>query len=580
MNSTFTFVHLTDAHIIAFGIYSKNLAGIIDELNALEPAFVLVTGDQTELGFTEDYQEYLRLIASLKAPIYHVSGNHEAKWSNWGRTGSPKFLKQQPYYSFDHGGVHFVGLDTSIWLEHQGLVDQPQLAWLRENLDAAGPDAPTVLFFHHGPGYLGNQAELLKLLGPYNARLALVGHGHGFEDWERDGIVFQMTGAVVDNSYRILEVEDGEIHSYRKQIGVEPILDRTISLLPTPSSMIYAREFTAPERQVWRVQATGSVQRPVRAQGERLFFGATGGDVYCLDARSGSEVWRTDAGSDVISEIAVSDGRAYLGTAHGGVIALDAESGQPSWEFHTNGPVQGSPVVAEGTVFIGSGDCCFYALDAESGELRWVVGLERMTQSRPVYLEGAVYFGAWDQQFRALDARSGATLWAAPIGGLVYFSPANSNPATDGKRIVAAATPWHEGEPDIFCLDAATGKIIWSRHNPGGKSHCAFSTPFVEAGRLYIASLGGEVYCLSMEDGGEIWRSATGQEAYDNSPVVANGQIYIGGVEGKLNCLDAETGELKWTQRVCDCYLFASPTVWEDLVIAPSINGSVTALRA
>jgi 3',5'-cyclic AMP phosphodiesterase CpdA len=54
------------------------------------------------------------------------------------------------YYSFDYGGVHFMGLNTvdydDLW--YSGHVDSLQLRWIAADLAAAGRDARVVTFNH------------------------------------------------------------------------------------------------------------------------------------------------------------------------------------------------------------------------------------------------------------------------------------------------------------------------------------------------------------------------------------------------------------------------------------------------
>ena len=54
------------------------------------------------------------------------------------------------YYSFTHGGVHFVGLDSvdiaDLW--YYGHVDDVQLAWLKADLSHVPADTPVVTFNH------------------------------------------------------------------------------------------------------------------------------------------------------------------------------------------------------------------------------------------------------------------------------------------------------------------------------------------------------------------------------------------------------------------------------------------------
>jgi outer membrane protein assembly factor BamB len=82
-----------------------------------------------------------------------------------------------------------------------------------------------------------------------------------------------------------------------------------------------------------------------------------------------------------------------------------------------------------------------------------------------------------------------------------------------------------------------------------------------------------------MSDGGEIWRTTIGQTCYDNWPVFADGKLYVSGLRGNLVCFDAAAGKKEWTYSTGNGYLLASPTVWKDLVIMPSMDGTVTATR-
>ncbi len=654
---TFTFAHISDTHITASGAFSGNLKAIASEMNALnpKPAFVLATGDLTEMGFTEEYAKYKEAISGFTMPVYSVPGNHEVKWSNWGKLGPKQFMDQAPYYSFDHGGIHFVGIDSSMWLEHNGFIDESELAWIKADLDKAGKSVPVVLFYHHCPGFLPNEQALLRTLRPYNVRLVLVGHGHSFSTWQRNGILFQeCKGAMNDQGgFRILEVTGDEIKSYKKLVGKDREVDGSVSLKPVAQAVVLLqpmpdRKFedqvhiramvmspmekveyriagayqpitpdasgicdikvdwtgtpgwhtvsikatdkdgvewydsapicvNAGAKEAWKLKVSGAVQRPVRAVGDRLYFGAWGGDVYCLDARTGGIIWRKNVGSDVISEIAVANGTAYVGATGYSVFALDANTGEQKWEFKTGGPIQASPVVGGGKVFVGSGDESFYAIDAKTGKQVWKHEMTHMTQELPIYMNGVVYYGSWDDYFYALNGADGKETWKFKTSESVYASPSNSNPTTDGQRIFFGMNT-QKDKGDVWCLDATAGKILWTARTQG-KSVCSFNSPFVSGGKVYITDLSGWLSCLSAVDGKQVWLAQTGQAAYDDSPVVANDKVYIGGLSGGLFCFDAQTGKQDWSYSTGEGYNFASPTVWRNLVIIPSTDGTVTAVR-
>ena len=88
----------------------------VQDLALLRPAFVITAGDQIE-GGTEDeallkkeWTAFDARLAGLKAPYFHVGGNHDltnlAQRRVWARRYGPR------YYHFSYKGVLFLVLDT------------------------------------------------------------------------------------------------------------------------------------------------------------------------------------------------------------------------------------------------------------------------------------------------------------------------------------------------------------------------------------------------------------------------------------------------------------------------------------
>ena len=83
----------------------------------------------------------------------------------WNAIG--KDAKGKGWYSFDHKGVHFVGLVNSAALEGMGKLGADQLEWLEADLKGRSSSTPLVLFAHLplwtvypelGLGYAGQRA--------------------------------------------------------------------------------------------------------------------------------------------------------------------------------------------------------------------------------------------------------------------------------------------------------------------------------------------------------------------------------------------------------------------------------------
>lgn len=100
-------------------------------------------------------------MALFKNPVWTVPGNHE----NFGierdkskvSIAHPLYGRQMyhhyhgpDYYSFNFGGVHFVGLNT-VDIDDQwyyGHLDSLQLTWLERDLAMVPPTMPVVTFNH------------------------------------------------------------------------------------------------------------------------------------------------------------------------------------------------------------------------------------------------------------------------------------------------------------------------------------------------------------------------------------------------------------------------------------------------
>ncbi len=208
------FVHITDTHLPTTLYYYENgadtdstsmedLRAVIEDINLINPEFVLLTGDLIHEGELEDYlgKRYFtraqHLLSELTVPFFLVSGNHDiggwdstpppdgtARFNWWKFFGWPRLDDPPPgapwrtqNYSFDYGPIHFTGLEAYnnydnylSWYYGSDSFTAAQLQWLDDDL--AATSAPTkVLFYHCDFSY---QIDLDAL----GVDMALWGHIH------------------------------------------------------------------------------------------------------------------------------------------------------------------------------------------------------------------------------------------------------------------------------------------------------------------------------------------------------------------------------------------------------------------
>ncbi|CAL9440490.1 Serine_threonine-protein kinase AfsK [Streptomyces sp. enrichment culture] len=209
--------------------------------------------------------------------------------------------------------------------------------------------------------------------------------------------------------------------------------------------------------ELWRypvgdATATGGVPVRICPTDDGVVYVTAGSRVLALDTATGAERWRFDTPAAILAPPAYEppSSRAagiyftdYLGT----VYALDLATGDDRWRIATEARQSTEAVVvADGLVHLGSGTA-MYTLDAVSGTPRWRFAAGDSIVGSPVVSEGRVHFGSEDHCLYTLDASSGRLSWKLETGGAITGSPAVSG------GVVFACSKDH----CVYALDAARG---------------------------------------------------------------------------------------------------------------------------
>jgi len=192
-----TFVQISDTHIGFRKEANPDVVGslrrAIADINALPqaPAFVVHTGDVSHLSKPEEFGSAKEILTEIRVDRVHtVPGEHDT--IDDGVNGYLKFFdhdgKGRAWYSFDQGGVHFIGLTNTLNFKAgmlAGLGDE-QLAWVKSDLAGVSRSTPIVVMAHiplwtvwepWGWG-TADSAQLIGMLRPYGSVTVLNGHIH------------------------------------------------------------------------------------------------------------------------------------------------------------------------------------------------------------------------------------------------------------------------------------------------------------------------------------------------------------------------------------------------------------------
>ncbi|HYX21736.1 MAG TPA: metallophosphoesterase [Thermoanaerobaculia bacterium] len=189
----FSFVQFSDTHVGFSGdpdpLGTKAFERAVETVNALRetPDLVLFTGDLTHDSekpgeHAARMKRFREIAANLKAPLVKcVPGEHDA-----GLDGGTLFRENfgETHYSFDHRGVHFVGLDNVSL--GKPAVGREQLVWLQKDLERFPKTAPIVVFTHRPlfdlkpdwEWFTSDGDQVMNTLAPYENVTVLYGHIH------------------------------------------------------------------------------------------------------------------------------------------------------------------------------------------------------------------------------------------------------------------------------------------------------------------------------------------------------------------------------------------------------------------
>ena len=325
----------------------------------------------------------------------------------------------------------------------------------------------------------------------------------------------------------------------------------------------------------------------------RVLVGAADGAVYSLDARSGCTYWVYNALAGVrVAPLVATDGRsAFFGDLKGNVYAVNAATGTLLWKTradeHPLAVITGSPKLDGGRLYVPvsgrdesiaainpSFECCTFrgsvaALDAATGKRIWRT------------------YAISEEAKETGQNKSGAKTWG-PSGAAIWSSPTLDLK----KRVLYVGTGVNYSNPPtatsdaVLALDMDIGRLLWSRQFTSGdsynfacpapdKTNCP-RDPFIDAdfgnsgmlgsvagGKrvLVISDKAGTVFGLDPDhegqllwkqkiatggvNGGTMWGGAADERAaYIGISDFTAGKPEVG---GGLVAVQLATGEKLWT---------------------------------
>jgi len=198
--ASFSFAIISDIH----SDY-QSLQKVLKRIRADGMGFLIVAGDLTAVGKTEELIKIKAILDKNNLPYYAVPGNHDL-WSKRGGRNPFREVFGQEYQAFQKGQVKFILIDNA-----DGLIgiDETQDKWLSQEITDC-PKLYCLVFAHmplnhpllahtmgeDNPKVASTAARLVRELVAAQVKELFAGHIHYLSSYELDGLKTTTAGAI------------------------------------------------------------------------------------------------------------------------------------------------------------------------------------------------------------------------------------------------------------------------------------------------------------------------------------------------------------------------------------------------
>lgn len=286
----------------------------------------------------------------------------------------------------------------------------------------------------------------------------------------------------------------------------------------------------------------------------------TEGMVHCFDAKSGVRHWWHDPLESSWSSPLIVDDLVYVTTEAGTVLVfqLTEKPHLPIAEVALDDPVYSSPVFSNGTFYVAGQHNLYAVTGDKDAEARQRLKAGHWPQWRgPNRDNMAAEIGL----LKEWPAAGPPLMWR--LNGLGDgISPAS----VSGGRVFALSQ--YEDTEYVRALNEQSGGLLWTAVLGGTVRQSSLMRwytqrpPTVDGELLYAMSLRGDLVCLRVADGEEVWHKHYESDfggkptvfGFTDCPIIEGGLLICtpGGSEVTVVALDKKTGAIRWKCPVAD----------------------------
>lgn len=329
---------------------------------------------------------------------------------------------------------------------------------------------------------------------------------------------------------------------------------------------------------VWHVPA-GVSSGVLRMQvvGATVYAAADSGELLALEAATGRVLWRLRLSEGLSAGVGADENGVAVVTLSNELLLV--QSGEVRWRTRLPARVLTPPLVAGGRVFVALSDRSTMAFDGGTGVRLWV----QTRASDPLVLRQAgVLLAVGDTlvagglgRLQGLNPANGRVVWDAPLA-----TPRGTN---EVERLVDLVGPVSRVGNSVCarafnaavgCVDASTGRVIWTRPSQGSVGVQG------TAQHLAGADSDGRLVLWRRDAGETLWTMERLKFRELTAPLVLNNHVLVGDAQGVLHVLDIQSAQDTARWRADGSAIVGVPVSTAGFVLAQTRLGGVYAWRA
>jgi outer membrane protein assembly factor BamB len=260
--------------------------------------------------------------------------------------------------------------------------------------------------------------------------------------------------------------------------------------------------------------------------------------ISAFNRESGNLKWQLPIANGAEASAALIKDRLFFGASDGNFYSIEASTGQIIWSFSTKSENLSEPLLHDGVVYFLAGTNVFYALDAASGKQLWLHSRQDTSQfsirggSKPALRNGVLFVGFSDGSVVALNSKTGNVIWENQLNRNKRFRDIDATPVVDGDQVYV---PGYDDK--LYCISAEKGEVLW-KIDGGGYSGVTILGEYI-----FYPTSNGQILALKKTNGEKLWTYKL-SEGIATHVRVFKGILTFGESQGRLVFLDARTGKL------------------------------------